>query len=198
MNSPGARGEAGTVSQPRLASESGESLRPVGCATGCFPLRPPGRGGHPVLALWPLSPLQGEAGPCAELRRGQADASKISSSDCNSRHSSRLLGIRLGSGFAFVRIHDPSFDKRPPKDTGLRSRDPTGLPGRDPPGAKGKAGLGGGGRTLLAAAGLHPGVWSASHRPLQRSQHAGSVPAQWDCRRPMPQAADGSKTVLEA
>ena len=49
---------------------------------------------------------------------------------------------------------------------------------------------------------LHPGDWSASHHPLQCSQHAGSVPAQWDCSGqraetgPMPQAPDGSKTVL--
>lgn len=129
-----------------------KAVRPVGCTTERFPLRPPGRGGNPLLALWLLSQLQGEAAPCVEFRRGQADASKINSSDC----SSSLLGIRLGSGFAFVRIHDPSFDERPPKDTGLWSRDPTGLPGRDPRGAKGKAGLGGGGRTLLAAAGFAP------------------------------------------
>ena len=89
--------------------------------------------------------------PFVKFRRKQANASKTNSSDSSGSHSSHLLGVRLGSGFAFVKVHDPSFDKRPPEDAGPYRPSSTDLGG-----AEGNAGLGEGVRTLLAAVGFAP------------------------------------------
>lgn len=128
-----------------------KAVRPVGCTTERFPLRPPGRGGNLILALWLFLQLQGEAGPACTVQTWAGECFQDQYSDSNSGHSSHLLGVRLGSGFAFVKVHDPSFDKRPPEDTGPYRPSWTDLGG-----AQGNAGLGEGVRTLLAAVGFAP------------------------------------------
>ena len=85
-----------------------------------------------------------------------------------------MLGIRLGSGFAFVKVHDPSFEKRPPRDTGPYRPSWTDLGG-----AQGNAALGEGVRTLLAAVGF------AAGRLVSFPPSSAVFPTRRFCARPV-------------
>ena len=174
-------------------------MRPVDCTTERFPLRPPGRGGNPVLALWLFLQLQGEAGPVCKVDVGGRMLPRSIAVIAAAVTVAICWASAWGQALPLLRFTTPRLKRDLPGTQGS-----TGLPGQTwgvpkemQPWVRECA-------LCWLQWGLQPGDWSASHRPPQCSQHAGSVPAQWDCRGKgaetglMPQAPEGSKTVLEA
>lgn len=167
MNSPGAHWEAGTVSQPRLASESGESCEACWLHNRTLSSEASRKGRQPLTGTPAASTTSGRGRP------------RVSSSDVGRRMLPRSIAVTAaavcwasawGQALPLLGFTTPRLTRDLPRTQGYGVGTPQAFLDVTPEVPREKQAWVGEGAPCWLQWDLHPGDWSASHRPLQCSE----------------------------